>query len=226
MPIRMTYNKLRNQCGNAVLVGVVAVTLVATSAVMLTQGYLSTLKFKSRVQLKASLTSVEDGIIFAFANRALYLTSGSIARALQSQITVPQAGVVTDYNATSAAKLGSEPILNNARANCARGIREPSNAGSPAEFIFCFSTLNTSNSSLGAISSNSFFGVSSAFGLVKVAFKNRNASHLNSIIKTASWGEFQQNPESFQAEFNYQFFWGKENESAFTKTGSTIRELN
>ena len=225
MQIKLHIHKLHESNGNAILGGVVAVTILAVSAVMLTQGYLSTLKFKSRVQLKSSLTSVEDGILYAFSDKNLYLTSNAITQALQGKISISQVGKLTLFNSASASKLENQIDLSRARGTCAQNNYQPSSDSSPAEFIFCFSTDTSSNSNDGNRSIHTFFGVESAFGLMKVTIKNKNDSHLDSIIKKANWGEFKQNPDNFRADFSYQFFWGRENQPAFSKLGNTIRDL-
>lgn len=225
MQIKFRIHKLHKSNGNAILGGVVAVTLLAVSAVMLTKGYLSSLKLKSRVQIKASFSSVEDGIVYAFTDRNLYLTNSAINQALENKITIPQAGNLTRFNPVSAAKLENQTILSQARARCSQDGYSPSQNSSPAEFIFCFSTDNPLNSNAAPQSPHTFFGVDAAFGLMKVTMKNRNDSHLNSIIRKANWGEFKQNPDNFRAEFNYQIFWGREKQPAFSKLGYTIRDL-
>lgn len=223
--IKLHIQKIHKSNGNAILGGVVAITLLAVSAVMLTQGYLSTLKFKSRVQLKSSLTSVEDGLIYAFTDKNLYLASNALKQALQGKISISDVGKLTLFNPYSAAKLENQIEVNRARETCAQNFYQPTADSSPAEFIFCFSTDNPSNSSNVNRSINTFFGVESAFGLMKVTIKNKNDSHLDSIIKKANWGEFKQNPNNFRADFSYQFFWGRENQPAFSKLGNTVRDL-
>jgi hypothetical protein len=223
---------LKAQKGNAIITGVVALTLLTISILMLTQGYLSTLKFKSRVQTKASLTSVKDGIFNAFTLATLYQNGTNLNGALQNQINIPQAGTLRSYDTGQAsdllARLANNSLEKSVKTLCDGGNQIPTAATSPAEFIFCFSTV-TGNDRVIDNSLNSFFG-SDAFGRMKVVLKRRSATHRQFISELPLLNQFRINLNpvaNFQADMTYTFVWGKKNEpnSIFLNSGHVLRDL-
>jgi len=229
---RWKEGSFKAQRGNAIIMGVVALTLLTVSVLMLTQGYLSTLKFKSRVQTKASLTSVKDGILNAFTLANLYQNDTNLNTALGNKIVIPQAGTLRSYDAGQAsdllAKLEDNSLEKSVKTICDGGNKIPAASNNPAEFIFCFSTV-TGTERVITSSLDSFFG-SDAFGLIKVVLKRNSATHFQFLQSVPSWGQFTTDPNrvaNFQADMSYQVVWGKKAEanSIFINSGHALKDL-
>ena len=141
--INFNYSRLKSQRGNAIISGVVGISLIAASALLVINGHLSTLRFKSFTQNKAALTDVKVGILNAFSSVTLYQSSTSLSTALSNGIVVPQAGTMTTYNTQKASnlvqKLANGSTEQTTKAICDQGIQGPVNNNDKAEFIFCFS---------------------------------------------------------------------------------------
>ncbi len=240
MLTRPKLRKVLNNRGNSILNGIVATALIGVSAVLISRGYFSGLKFKQLVQQKAGLTSVEDAFVSALTQAAFYLpqpftttnpqlTSAQFMNRMLggSGLDIFGTGTAVMFDNTLASKLDKSNNAKAVREKCNSSSFAPKvpNAASPAEFIFCLSFNNSNNSG-----KNTFMGSDAAFALVKVTLKGRNGTQRELLTVVPTWQSFVSDPQrtgNYQAHVMYSIYWGSETgePNVFEKAGFAIKDL-
>ncbi len=232
--------KLLREEGNAILIGIISVTILGVTIVLLTNGYFSTLKFKSRVEQKASLSEVENGILLALTKASFYEPtqgSGSSAVITASQfingilggsgLDVSGAGTLISFSNSEAIKLDKNLKSKTFRERCNTSSlvpKVPASRTAPADFVFCISMKNNGGAK------NTFFGSDAAFALIKVSLKKTSQSQREFIVGAPNWGGFVddlQRVNNYQADIFYSIFWGEKDKeiNIFEKSGNALKDL-
>lgn len=231
-------SRWKNTRGNSIIIGTVAAALIGITVVMLTNGYLSTLKYKARTEQKAALTPVLDSILSSLAQATFYSSPANPSDTLSQKmfmdrllgpdgLDVPGGGKLVPFDANSAALLDVEDPDSIALCNnSTKTPLIPAAKTSEAVFVFCVSLRNSSSAP-----SNTFFGSDAGFALFKVVLKKADATHKDYLTVVPTWGSFidsTQQIKEFQAEFTYSIFWGKKHDvsNTFKKFGVAVKDLS
>ncbi|MBM4317002.1 MAG: hypothetical protein FJ116_05930 [Deltaproteobacteria bacterium] len=232
-------NFLRNQRGNEILTSVIAAAILGTTIVLIVRGYTSSSKFKNRVEHRASLSSVESGILSALTLASVYKLRATSSTPLSNasefitaltnstELHILGAGKLVKYNASQAVLLVGSSATAAATFcnNTAKAPKVPTASNQSAIYVFCLSGMNSDDAS-----HKTFFGSDISFGLFKVSLKEINVNHFSFVTTSTRFGDFAVNTfpsKNYQAEINYSLFWGKAHDAvnSFEKTGYAIKDL-
>jgi len=235
-----TKKVILNSRGNSILIGVVATTVLAVTALLISNGYLSSVKFKNKVEQKASVSQIENAFLVALSKATYYYSSDSanpptktdfITKMLGgSGLDIAGVGKAVKFSYSGAEGLGaSDSNAQKAREECNKTTFAPlvpTAADKPADFIFCL----TFQKAFERGGENSFFSSDVAFAVVKVSLKKRNGTQKELLTTIPNWQDFKNDspPSSnFQADIYYTLFWGKKNDSTsvFEKSGNALKDL-
>lgn len=229
-----------NSRGNSILIGVIATTVLAITAVMMSNGYLSSLKFKNKVEQKASVSQIENAFLVALSKASFYYSTASAIPPNKTEfisgmlggsgLDIAGVGKAVEFSYSGAEGLGaSDSNAQKAREECnkpAFAPKVPDTATSPADFIFCLKFQKAFERG----GENSFFSSDVAFGVVKVSLKKRSGTQKELLTTIPTWQDFYTNADrnlNFQADIYYTLFWGKKNDSTgvFEKSGNALKDL-